>query len=181
MKSLLPKYLRDKSNLTIEKLAREAFTTDLKDLMILIIDKCPENLLPLLAKQFHVLGYEGWNFARTVEEKRELLKNAFELHARKGTIYSLKRVLKILNLKGDFKEWSEYSGIPHHFKLILRVFDRPIDDETENNLLNLINAFKNERAKLETIEMYLSSNTELRTYCRIMFGEVITIKKRKVI
>lgn len=179
MTSLIPKVLQDESNLALEKCAAKAFDKDLKPLMIYAIDHLEEKYLYLMAEFFHILGDEGWNFARTIKEKRKLLKNARILHSYKGTKFALKRVLEILNFEGDIQEWQKYDGIPHHFRVILKVFDRNLDDETEDLLLRLINTFKNERAKLDTIEMYLCTRANMHTYCRLLIGEVITIKAKR--
>lgn len=179
MTSLLPVSIQDEKTLNLEKTAEKAFTRDLKELMIYAFDHVKPDLLNLLAEQFHILGDEGWNLAKTEQEKRDLLKISLEIHRYKGTKHALLRVLEILKLKGGIKEWFEYDGNPYFFRVVLQVFDRPLDDETEALFFKLINTFKNARSRLEAIEMYLSSTTELRTYCRMLFGEVMTIKAKR--
>jgi hypothetical protein len=65
------------------------------------IDELSGEILDLLGWQFHI---EGWELARTEEEKRELIKKAIDLHRLKGTLAGLKfgiglaggKLLKIL-------------------------------------------------------------------------------------
>lgn len=175
MPSLFPKALQDKSNLAIEKVINEVFTFDLKPLMFLFIEQCDERLLSILAKSFHVMGNEGWNYAETLSEKRNLIKNALLIHRYKGTKAALKRVLKILNVTGEIKEYFEYNGRPMYFKVLLEVFDKPLSIETETRLISLINEFKNERSKLEAVEVYLTQTTKMHTYCQMIGGMTTSI------
>lgn len=178
MASLFPKVLQDDSNLALEKVTNKVFKFDLKPMMFLFIDHCDERLLPILAKAFHVMGDEGWNFANTIAEKRNLIKNALLIHRYKGTKAALKRVLNIMNIEGEVKEWFEYSGRPMYFKLILKVFDKNFDLETETKLIHLINTFKNTRSKLKALEVFLTSNAKVHTYCRCIYGETVTIRPK---
>lgn len=175
MASLFPKALQDKSNLALEKVINEVFTFSLKPLMFLFIDHCDERLLTILAKSFHVMGDEGWDFAETLKQKRDLVKNAILIHRYKGTKAALKRVLNVLNVTGEINEWFEYKGRPMYFKVLLEVFDKPLTIETELRLIKLINEFKNVRSKLEKIEIYLTQKAKMHTYCHITSGLTISI------
>lgn len=179
VENLLPEKINDLSNKTLLKCAKIAFNIDLKPFVFFVFDKVDVRLLPLLAEMFHITGNEGWNLCKTEKQKRELLKKAFILHKTKGTKQAIKDVLKTLDLKGEVAEWFNYDGEPYYFKVILQVFDRTLDEETENQLLALIYEYKNVRSWLEKIEMYLASRVEIATYTRVLCGEVITIKPRK--
>ncbi len=168
MTSLFPRALQDKSNLALEKVMNEIFKFDLKPLMFLFIDHCDERLLKILAKSFH----------ESLSEKRNLIKNAILIHRYKGTKAALKRVLNVLNVTGEIKEWFEYEGRPMYFKVLLEVFDRPLTLETELKLIKLINEFKNVRSKLEIIEIYLTQKAKMHTYCHITSGLTISISVR---
>lgn len=175
MASLYPKKLQDKSNLALEKCMNKCFDIALKPMMFLFFDTCDERILPYLAQAFHVEGLEGWNIAATIQEKRNLLKDALLIHRYKGTKAALKRVLKVLNITGEIKEWFEYRGRPMYFKVILEVFDKPLSLETEMKLIELIYEYKNLRSKLEVIETYLTEKANMYTYCHIVSGLTISI------
>lgn len=179
MASLLPKTLQDKSNLAIEKIIAETFDPDISPLMIYLVDSVDSKLLPLLAEQFHVQGDEGWNYCRNEQEQRALIKSSIPLHRYKGTKPAVLRALEILKIEGKLEQWFEYDGIPYHFRLSLKVFDRNLDEETEKTLLRLINIFKNKRSILDGIDVYLSAKVESTVFCRMLFGEVLTIRARK--
>lgn len=179
MTSLLPKIMQDTSNLALEKCAYSAFNIDLKPLMIYCFDHVKSDFLPLLAEQMHILGDEGWNFAATEQEKRDLLKNALLIHRYKGTKYALKKVLETLNIDGDIKEWFEYDGQPYYFKVMLNIKSRSLTDELEQNLIRLINKFKNKRSWLEAIEVYLTSVAKRYVYTYLTIGETITVNAKE--
>lgn len=174
--SLYPKVLQDESNLAMEKVINKAFDIALKPMMFLFFDTCDAKILPLLAMAFHVQGIEGWDFAKTEQEKRNLLKEALLIHRYKGTKAALKRVLKVLNITGEIQEWFEYRGRPMYFKVLLEVFDKPLSIETETQLVQLIYEFKNVRSKLETLEIYLTETANMYTYCQVVSGQTISVE-----
>ena len=115
-----------------------------------------ESLLDLLAWQFHVEGYE---LAQTIEEKRNLVKNAIELHKNKGTKYAVEGVLRFLNLPGEIQEWFEYDGEPYRFKVEVSSPSRQITPELRDRLIQLINEYKNERSWLDELILSYLVNT----------------------
>ncbi len=115
------------------------------------IDELPEPVLDLLAWQFHV---EGYDLARTVEEKRALVKSAIELHRYKGTPWAVKQALSSLGFSADLDEWFRYAGQPYRFRVFIDL-ERSrtlLTSETLSQLKSLIRDYKNERSWLETIE-----------------------------
>ena len=50
------------------------------------IDQLSEEVLDILAYQFHI---EGYDLATTIEEKRNFIKKAIEMHRYKGTKWKL--------------------------------------------------------------------------------------------
>ena len=99
-KNLLPPNLAGDKN--IEALCESAdhvFTLNAELYKLLIysrIDELPEEVLDLLAWQFHVEGYE---FAEDIWEKRKLIKEFYELHKIKGTVAGIKKALELAKAK----------------------------------------------------------------------------------
>ena len=110
-----------------------------------------EKLLDLLGWQFHI---EGWELAKTIEDKKRLIKNAIELHRYKGTRCAIKKVLEALGLSGDIKEWFEYGGEPYKFKVYISSIP---SEELWERLIHLINEYKNERSWLDAIGIHSES------------------------
>jgi phage tail P2-like protein len=108
-----------------------------------------ENLLDLIAWQLHIEGYE---LATTIEQKQNMIKNAFILHKYKGTPYAIKQVFESLGITAELQEWFQYGGNPYMFKILL---DTVIsDEETYIELIKLINEYKNVRSWLDSIGVH---------------------------
>lgn len=106
------------------------------------IDLLPEPILRMLAVENRVYKYE-WQLAQTIEAKRDLVKNSFELNQRRGTTWSVERVFSLLGINASLQEWWEYGGSPYQFKIDL--FDttgRTINAETQSTLARLVDYYK---------------------------------------
>jgi len=64
--------------------------------LVNMIDTVPAAALPFLARQYHVMGFEGWRFATTESQRRAVLRRAIELHRFKGTPWSIKEALRTI-------------------------------------------------------------------------------------
>jgi len=131
-----------------------------------------EKLLDLLGWQFHI---EGWELARTIEDKRRLIKSAIELHRYKGTKYALLKVLEALDLEGQVKEWFEYGGEPYRFKVYVSSIP---SEELWEKLIHLINEYKNERSWLDAIGIHSESHSTIYIGTALKTGKHYTIGLR---
>ena len=136
-----------------------------KTLIYSRIDELPEEVLDLLAWQFHIEGYE---LASTIEEKRSFVKKAIELHRYKGTKWAIKNVLQILNIDGVVKEWFEYAGEPYKFKVSLGITNKEITTQLRDKLIQLINEYKNTRSWLDEISLAYLTRGRAFTYTGTM-------------
>jgi phage tail P2-like protein len=112
-----------------------------------------ERLLDLLGWQFHIKGYDQ---ARTIQEKRNLIKSAIELHRHKGTPYAIKKVFQALSLDATLQEWFDYGGDPYKFKVLVKNIIQ--DEDTYIKLTKLINEYKNVRSWLDAIGFHREYN-----------------------
>ena len=162
-----------------DEICEERFSNiDLDCLLVVLIDNVPSDALPHLARQYHITGNEGWIQALSEEEKRALIKSSIKMHRYKGTKYALEEILSTLNITGSVEEWFEYGGEPYYFKIILQIFNRSINEETEEKLIDLINEYKNERSWLEEIEFQLTSSSNMYAYSAIITNETITVNSK---
>ncbi len=160
IKDLLSPSLKDDENLKAltEALDKQLQKLEEQIINVLILPRIDQindsEILDLLAWQLHIEGYE---LAQSLEEKRNLIKRAIELHRYKGTPYAIKEVLRALGLEGEVKEWFEYGGEPYRFKVELGITNRQITSDLRDKLVQLIQDYKNERSWLEEIILsYLS-------------------------
>ena len=178
MNSLAP--IKDINLKIFDEICEERFKKlDLDVLLVTIIDNLPSDALPHLAEQYHITGNEGWLQALSETEKRNLIKSSIKMHRYKGTKYAIEEIFKTLNIVGNVEEWFNYGGKPYYFKVILQIFNRSINEETEEKLRALINEYKNERSWLEQIEFYLSSIGKQYIYSATIQQETVTINSKE--
>ena len=102
-----------------------------------------------MAKQFHVLGLEGWDYASTESEKRSLLKQAAELHRYKGTPWAVRQGIKRISQDLDIEEWFEYGGKPYYFRIKCSNHNLQLTLSQALKLYYTIEALKSLRSRLE--------------------------------
>ena len=87
MSNLAP--INDINLKVFDQICEERFgALDLKVLDINDVDNLPSDVLPHLAEQYHITGNEGWKFCKTEQEKRDLIKNAINLHKYSCLLYT---------------------------------------------------------------------------------------------
>ena len=110
--------------------------------------KCPEHLLSHLA---WALSVDVWDNNWDVDVKREVLKNAYEVHSVKGTIGALRTALKPVKYQCEIVEWFQkpQSSSPKPYTFDIKVIATNGQNFSERNYLNIIriiNAAKNARS-----------------------------------
>ncbi len=130
-----------------------------------------ESFLNLIADE-----YEVWFLSIfKSEELRKLTKLSQNFYSKLGTVYAVKEVLKIFDIKTQLKEWFEYKGDPYHFKIILTPTDIKyrFDKEMFNKIVGLIDRVKNVRSVLDGFEIDFSLKEEIKTYSIFTSNPVI--------
>ena len=128
-------------------------------------DTCPVALLPLLASAFSV---DRWDANWPVTVKRAVIRGAFALHKKKGTIAALRRVVEPLGFLIRIVEWwqTQPPGPRGTFKLDIGVLDQGISDAMYVELERLIDDAK----PLSRHLTGLAINSEVRGAARIAVG-----------
>jgi len=148
----------------------------ISNVLVNLIDTAALTALPHLAKQFNVIGDAGWSLAESDDAKRRLIKQAVNLHRFKGTRWAIENVLKVLDLSGRVDEWFEYSGNPYYFKLRIQLTHRNLDASAFDQLIVLIDAYKNARSHLEQVVITSSNHSQVPVVAvGILSAEWITI------
>lgn len=148
LQELLPAPLqRDSNYRALNDLLDRAGALDLTKLLVYWLDIVDASALPVLAKQFHVMGLEGWEFAHTEAEQRALLKQAVELHRRKGTPWAVRQGVRRYDPHLDIQEWFEYGGQPFYFRLTGGTAALSLRQAVE--LFHTIESLKSLRSKLD--------------------------------
>lgn len=81
--SVLPSPLQNQRFLVLESLLKRLDSLP-PFALIMLIDITPKSALTAFADQFSLFG-DGWEFAHSEDEQRELIKGAIQIHRHKGT------------------------------------------------------------------------------------------------
>ncbi len=171
MSSLLP------NNSTLLERGIEAATAERPDVPLRTLynpDTCPAYLLHQLAWAWSVDRWdENWSEA----VKRSVIRSAFHVHARKGTIGALRRVVEPLGYLIEVREWWQTvpEGVPGTFALQVGVLDQGITEEMYQELTRLIDDAKPVSRHLTGLAIALSSGGYLRLGLGLAEGEEIDV------
>ncbi|MEK2608495.1 phage tail protein I [Pseudomonas shirazensis] len=100
-------------------------------------DTCPAHLLYQLAWAWSV---DRWDDEWSEAVKRSVIRSAYFVHSRKGTIGALRRVVEPFGYLIEVVEWWQTvpEGVPGTFALKVGVSDAGISDETYRELSALL-------------------------------------------
>lgn len=126
-------------------IAQNFMDDDLSFISIYLVDICDESCLSILADQLGVGGNDGFNYCKTVDQQRRLIKNAIILQAHMGTCYAIKKVCELLGF--TYKRID--SGINGEWCRFNVILSGTQSDTT--NLAYMINKYKSARDILNQI------------------------------
>ncbi|TDV42879.1 phage tail P2-like protein [Pseudomonas helmanticensis] len=86
----------ERFSLLCELLDQSLAALDTNAVLVYLIDLTKPHLLPHLADQFSLLDEAAWQLAESEQAKRNLIKNAVELHRFKGTPWAIREVIRLL-------------------------------------------------------------------------------------
>lgn len=145
--------------------------------LVNLVDIVTASALPSLGRQFHIMGDEGWNYARTEAERRALLKNAIEMHRRKGTPWAVRTAIDTAlgTVETNIEEWFDYGGEPYRFRLLLTLLDGGILAEELAKARTIALETKNVRSHLDGLTVVVSRNHELYCGATTCLGGTVTV------
>lgn len=122
------------------------------------IGELPEEVVDLLAWQYHVDFYEP---DLPIEQKQELVRTSIDAHRHKGTPYAVELVVKAILKDAVVQEWFEYGGEPYHFRVIK--INGQVTAEMYPKLKKAVDTVKNTRSWMEGVSLSrtISSNVYL--------------------
>jgi phage tail P2-like protein len=164
--------------LTLERLAAEAAAqihrvpVQIRDLVN--PDRCPVDLLPYLAWAFSV---DRWDATWSESTKRQVIRASYFLHARKGTIGALRRVVEPLGYLIQVEEWwqTEPPGEPGTFSLRIGVLEGGISEEMQQHLTWLIDDAKPVSRHLTNLAISLETPGVLYSGIIVYEGDEIDV------
>lgn len=111
------------------------------------IDELPEELVDVLAYDFHV---DWYNFTYPIEVKRDLLKSSVRVHKKMGTKYAVEKALSALHPESKVEEWFLYGGEPGHFRIICNVTNSRIT-ASYSDIVREVNLYKRLSAHMDEV------------------------------
>ncbi|WP_223518350.1 MULTISPECIES: phage tail protein I [unclassified Pseudomonas] len=137
-------------------------------------DTCPEHLMPYLAWSWSV---DRWNNNWAPEAKRTAIRSAYDVHARKGTIGSLRRVVEPLGYLIDVVEWFDTvpEGVPGTFALEVGLNDAGITEELYEELAWLIDDARPVSRHMTNLALSLQTEGVLGIAVCVYEGEEIDV------
>lgn len=141
-----------------------------KVLLYEYIDELPEDVIDLLAWQDHVDFYSP---DLPIEQKRELVKQSFANHMRKGTPWAVEQVVSTVFKDGKVTEWFEYGGEPYHFKVTTK--GAIPDINTLQALFRAIDVVKRRSTRLEAVSIERDCQAQLYVGASMSRIRIITI------
>ena len=171
MKSLLP------INSTQLERAIEAATNEVTDIPLRTLcnpDTCPAHLLHQLAWAWSV---DRWDNKWSEAVKRSVIRSAFYVHAHKGTIGALRRVVEPLGYLIEIIEWFNTvpNGAPGTFALKVGVLDSGITEEMYQELERLIDDAKPVSRHLTGLAISLETQGQLNIAVSLCEGDEIDV------
>ncbi|XTF14460.1 phage tail protein I [Escherichia coli] len=133
---------------------------------------CPVRLLPYLAWAFSV---DRWDENWPEATKRSVIASAFFIHAHKGTIAALRRVVEPLGYLIEVKEWWELNEEPGTFRLVVGVLETGITDEMYLELERLIEGAKPASRHLTGLAISLSTTGRAYVGASCYDGDLLTV------
>ncbi len=170
---LLPPNASQLEQLAAEALAQiERVPVPIRDLAN--PDRCPVELLPYLAWAFSV---DRWDSSWSEATKRAVIKASYFVHARKGTIGALRRLVEPLGYLFQITEWwqQQPEGIPGTFAIDIGIRDTAITDETFGYLERLIDDAKPVSRHLTELSLTLEVPGRLYVAAAAQDGETLTV------
>jgi len=144
---------------------------DLSPIMIYLVDVVQVSALPWLAQQFDVDGFRGFDQCTDETSKRELIKNAIQLHRNLGTIWGIKKACDLIgfvpkNIQENVPLYEGGQNVWCAFSLELEPKDLGnITADTLAMLKTFINYYKNARSIFvdlsSSLKIALSDNISL--------------------
>jgi phage tail P2-like protein len=137
-------------------------------------DTCPVHLLPHLAWSWSV---DRWDDRWSEDAKRAAIRSAYFVHARKGTIGALRRVVEPLGYLIEVKEWWQTvpEGVPGTFALEVGLNDTGITEEMFQELTWLIDDARPVTRHLTNLTISLESKGVLDIAVCVYEGEEIDV------
>lgn len=173
---LIPQNLQEDTNIVA---AAKAMDNELRELTNEIyslprysrMDELTDEETDEMAWELHI---DFYNPSLTIEQKRELVKNAIPWHRRKGTPSAVEELVATLFGAGKVQEWWEYGGQPFHFRVLTN--NQDVTTSRAQEFTRAVNSVKRLTATLENVILSQAEQLTLFHGTAVHVGEHIKIR-----
>lgn len=134
--------------------------------------KCPVKFLPYLAWAFSV---DRWDESWSEKTKRQVVKDAFFVHKRKGTVAAIRRVIETFGYLMELTEWWLYQGVPGTFQLVIDVKDAGMTSEQREEMERVVSDAKPCSRHLTGLSMRTTTTGIIHAGACFYDGDELTI------
>lgn len=137
-------------------------------------DTCPAHMLYQLAWAWSV---DRWDDEWSEAVKRSVIRSAYLVHSRKGTIGALRRVVEPFGYLIEVVEWWQTvpEGVPGTFALKVGVSDSGISDETYRELSALLDDARPVSRHMTGLAISLEARGRVYVGCSLSDGDVLEV------
>ena len=138
-------------------------------------DTAPAEQLPWLA---WALSVDAWDPLWSENQKRQTIRASLQVHRSKGTFGAIKDALAALGYPLRVQEWYQQTppGQPGTFRLLIEVDQVGVPNSSAERFLAVVEAAKNLRSHLDTIELHVASRNRRYRAAVTMAGFELTLK-----
>lgn len=160
---LLPPNLQDDPDAIAASAALDFESTNLvnslnKAIIFGDLDNIDDKTADLLATDLHI---DYYNEDFDIVTKRKLVKNSLNWHRKKGSLKALEDVLKTVSGNVQVKEWFNYGGKAHHFKVNVSTFTGSLSTSIVSEINKVIEEYKRLSSKLDSISINRGDGVKL--------------------
>ena len=135
------------------------------------LDSLPEAVLDELAWSLDVGWYDS---GAPHGVKADLVRQSDLVHAKLGTVAAVESVIRSYFGSGRVKEWPEYAGEPHHFKVYSTNPDLVYERYTQ--FLSMLAKTKRLSSKLDAIEIGITGEGTVRAGVGVLMSDRVTYR-----
>ncbi len=136
------------------------------------VEKCPAQFLPILA---WTLAVDFWELATTDRQRRNLIRGAIQWHRKRGTPWAVKQALAAFEFGGFEFDWKPKGAHWAEFDVSFNVTDRPVTEQTFEQVIRLIGAYKAGRSHLRNLTTVLTTRASVHVACATYGGDTVTV------
>lgn len=130
----------------------------------------PEKVLDLLAVELRTPYYDE-NFS--LPTKRALIQETILFYTQMGTPAATEKIVSSIFGRGYIKEWFEYNGEPHHFRVIVENMEAA--EKLLGEFLNVLRAVKRLSSWLDSVTVLQRHEHHLYTGFAVRVGRIVSL------